>query len=212
MLPLDIRSAERMNPDIAGRPQLVVSDTQKFYPGMKRMSENTTINIKNKSWTVTAQVSIPDAGADGVLIAQGGAYGGWSFYLKDGALAFAYNLLGITVDIVRSDEPAPIGDRQLRAHFAYDGGGVAKGGTVTLFAGEDKIGEGRIEKTIPYQFTFDETVDVGQDLASPVSPDYGATGNAFTGTIDWVRIDLGDDDHSHLIDDEHKLAVAMLKQ
>ncbi len=124
----------------------------------------------------------------------GGAYGGWSFYAKDGNLAFAYNLLGIDVDIVRSDSPVPTGEQEVRAHFAYDGGGLAKGGTVTLYAGEQKIGEGRVEKTIPFQFTFDETVDVGCDLASPVSPDYGATGNGFTGTIEWVRIDLGDDD------------------
>ena len=106
----------------------------------------------------------------------------------------------------------PVGAQELRAHFAYDGGGVAKGGTVTLFAGDDKLGEGRVERTIPYQFSFDETVDVGADLASPVSSDYAATGNEFTGTLSWVRIDLGDDDHSHLIDDEHQLAVAMLKQ
>nr|WP_201471032.1 arylsulfatase [Microbacterium hydrocarbonoxydans] len=212
VLPLDIRSGERLNPDIAGRPQLITSDSQKFYPGMKRLSENSTINIKNKSWTVSAQVSVPETGADGVLIAQGGAYGGWSFYAKNGALAFAYNVLGIQVDIVRADGQVPVGNQELRAHFAYDGGGLGKGGTVTLYAGDEKVGEGRVEKTLPFQFTFDETVDVGCDLASPVSPDYAATGNEFSGRIDWVRIDLGDDDHSHLIDDEHKLAVAMLKQ
>lgn len=83
---------------------------------------------------------------------------------------------------------------------------------MTLSADGSVIGEGRVKRTIPFQFTFDETVDVGADLASPVSPDYGSTGNAFSGDIEWVRIDLGDDDHSHLIDDEHRLAVAMLKQ
>ena len=88
VLPMDIRSAERMNPEIAGRPQLVVSDSQTFYPGMRRMSENSTINIKNKSYTVTADVTVPDDGVDGVLIAQGGAYGGWSVYTegRDAAL------------------------------------------------------------------------------------------------------------------------------
>ncbi|MDF2580732.1 MAG: sulfatase [Microbacterium sp.] len=211
VLPMDIRSAERINPDLAGRPQLVQGDSQKFYPGMRRLSENTTINIKNKSWTVTASADVPE-NANGVVIAQGGAYGGWSFYAVDGRLAFAYNLLGIQTDIVRSDAAVPAGAQELRAHFAYDGGGLGKGGTVTLYAGEDKIGEGRVERTLPYQFTFDETVDVGRDLASPVSGDYAATGNEFSGTLSWVRIDLGDDDHSHLIDDEHKLAVAMLKQ
>ena len=180
---------------------------------MRRLSENSTINIKNKSYTVTATVTVPDGGPlTGVVIAQGGAYGGWSFYAHEGRLAFAYNLLGITVDIVASDSTVPTGDHELRAHFAYDGGGVAKGGTVSLFVDDDQIGEGRVERTIPFQFTFDETVDVGCDLASPVSPDYDARGNEFSGQLGKVIISLGDDDHSHLIDDEHRVNVAMLKQ
>jgi arylsulfatase len=212
VLPMDIRSAERMNPEIAGRPQLVVSDSQTFYPGMRRMSENSTINIKNKSFTVTADVTVPDDGVDGVLIAQGGAYGGWSVYTKDGTLRYAYNLLGISTDIVASETAVPSGRHVLRAHFAYDGGGYGKGGTVSLFVDDDQIGEGHIERTIPYQFSFDETVDVGCDLASPVSSDYSVTGNEFTGELHKVRIVLGDDDHSHLIDDEHRLQVAMMRQ
>ena len=212
VLPLDIRSAERMNPDIAGRPSLITADSQTFYPGMRRMSENSTINIKNKSFTVSAQVTVPQDGVDGVLIAQGGAYGGWSFYAHGGLLKFAYNLLGISTDIIASDSAAPAGDHELRAHFAYDGGGYGKGGTITFHVDGDQIGEGRIERTLPYQFSFDETVDVGCDLASPVSSDYGATGNEFTGVLKKVRIDLGDDDHSHLIDDEHRLQVAMMRQ
>ncbi|WP_029137971.1 arylsulfatase [Nakamurella lactea] len=212
VLPLDIRSAERLNPELAGRPELVTGTSQTFYPGMRRLSENTSINIKNKSYTVTAKVTVPESGAGGVLIAQGGAYGGWSVYLVDGKLAYAYNLLGIRTDIVRSNGPVPAGDQEVRVHFAYDGGGLGKGGTVSLFAGDAAIGEGRVERTLPFQFTFDETVDVGMDLASPVSSDYQATGNAFTGTIGLVRIDLGDDDHSHLIEPEHLMSVAMLKQ
>lgn len=212
VLPMDIRSAERMNPDIAGRPSLITADSQTFYPGMRRMSENSTINIKNKSFTVSAQVTVPEGGVDGVLIAQGGAYGGWSFYTHGGLLKFAYNLLGISTDIIASDSAAPAGEHELRAHFAYDGGGYGKGGTVTFHVDGDQIGEGRIERTLPFQFSFDETVDVGCDLASPVSNDYGATGNEFTGELKKVRIDLGDDDHSHLIDDEHRLQVAMMRQ
>ena len=100
----------------------------------------------------------------------------------------------------------------MRAHFAYDGGGVGKGGTVTLFTGDTKIGEGRVERTIPFMFSMDETADVGSDAASPVSPEYGPTDNVFTGTIEWVRIDLGDDDHSHHITDEHRMQVAMMRQ
>ncbi|RDI28136.1 arylsulfatase [Rhodococcus sp. AG1013] len=212
VLPMDIRSAERMNPDIAGRPALITAQSQTFYRGMRRLSENSAINIKNKSFTVTASAEVPDNGVNGVIIAQGGAYGGWSFYALDGKLAFAYNLLGIDTAIVRSDTSVAPGKQELRAHFAYDGGGLGKGGTVSLFAADQKVGEGRVERTIPFQFTFDETVDVGADLASPVSPDYGATGNAFTGTIDRVRIDLGDDDHAHLADPEHLMNIAMMQQ
>ncbi|WP_231123131.1 arylsulfatase [Nocardioides sambongensis] len=213
VLPLDIRTAERFNPDMAGRPALITADTQTFYPGMRRLSENSTINIKNKSWTVAASAGVPDGDPlSGVVIAQGGAYGGWSFYAHEGRLKFAYNLLGIDVDIVSSDSPVPAGEHELRAHFAYDGGGVGKGGIVSLFVDDDKIGEGRIDKTIPFQFTFDETVDVGCDLASPVSPDYGPKGNEFSGELKKVLISLGDDDHSHLIDPEHHYQVAMLKQ
>jgi arylsulfatase A-like enzyme len=213
VLPLDVRTAERFNPDLAGRPSLILADTQTFYPGMRRMSENSTINIKNKSWTVDASASVPDGDTlRGVIIAQGGAYGGWSFYAHEGELRFAYNLLGIATDIVTSDAQVPSGDHDLRAHFAYDGGGLGKGGTVSLFVDDEKIGEGRVTRSIPFQFTFDETVDVGCDLASPVSPDYQATGNEFSGELRKVVISLGDDDHSHLIDAEHHYQVAMMKQ
>ena len=103
-------------------------------------------------------------------------------------------------------------EQDVRVEFDYDGGGLGKGATVTLHAGGDQIGEGRVEKTLPFQFSFDETADVGIDTASPVSPEYQASGNGFNGTIKWVQIDLGDDDHDHLISPEHKLQVAMLKQ
>ena len=213
VLPLDIRSAERLNPDLAGRPSLILGDSQTFYPGMKRMSENSTINIKNKSYTVEAQVTVPEGEpVSGVIIAQGGAYGGWSVYAHEGKLRYAYNLLGLETYILSSEQDLPTGDHDLRVHFAYDGGGYGKGGTITFHVDDDQIGEGRIERTLPFQFSFDETVDVGCDLASPVSSDYGATGNGFTGVLKKLRIDLGDDDHSHLIDDEHRLQVAMMRQ
>ena len=136
VLPMDIRSAERMNPSIAGWPELITGTTQTFYPGMRRLSENTTINIKNRSYTVTAKLVVPESGAEGVLIAQGGAYGGWSVYATGGQLAYAYNLLGIDTTILHSEDPVPTGDQELRVHFAYDGGGYGKGGTVTMYSGD----------------------------------------------------------------------------
>jgi arylsulfatase len=212
VLPMDIRSAERFNEEIAGRPALVHGNSQTFYAGMKRLSENSVVNVKNKSFTVTASVTIPDGGANGVLIAQGGAYGGWSFYLHEGKPAFAYNLGGIKTDFVRSDVAIEPGEHELVAHFAYEGGGIGKGGTVTLSDGSTSVGEGTVERTLPFFFSMDETVDIGEDLASPVSSDYEATGNEFTGKIKSIQLDVGDDNHDHMMDPEHRMQIAMTRQ
>ena len=161
---------------------------------------------------VTARIVIPEGGADGVLIAQGGAYGGWSVYLTSGALAFAYNLGGVETEYTRSEAPLTPGEHEVRMHFAYDGGGLGKGGAVTLFDGDDQVATGRVTRTLPFFFSMDETVDIGSDLATPVSGDYGPTGNEFTSTIVWLRIDLGDDDHTHLADPEHRMQITMTRQ
>ena len=211
VLPLDVRSAERFNPDLVGRPVLIEGTSQTLYPGMKRLSENSAINIKNKSHTVTAAVEVPDDGVDGVIIAQGGAFGGWSVFTVGGLLKYCYNVLGIETYTVTADAPLSAGEQEVSVEFAYDGGGLGKGGTVHLSANGTKLGEGRVERTLPFQFSFDETIDVGCDTASPVSPEYGITGNEFTGTLKWVRIDLGDDSHDHL-DPEGKLQAALIKQ
>jgi len=212
VLPLDIRSAERFNAELAGRPTLVQGTSQTFYTGMKRLSENSVVNVKNKSFTVTAKLTIPDGGANGVIIAQGGAYGGWSVYVTDGKPAFAYNIMGIKTDFTRSDDALASGDHELVVHFAYDGGGLGKGGTVTISDGDAVLATGTVERTLPFFFSMDETVDIGEDLASPVSSDYGPAGNGFTGRIAWVRLDAGDDSHDHLIDPEHQMQIAMTRQ
>ncbi|WP_431279278.1 arylsulfatase [Leifsonia poae] len=212
VLPMDVRSIERFNPDLAGRPTLITGSSQTFYPGMKRLTENSVISIKNKSFTVTADLALPDTGRGGVVISQGGAFGGWAMYVKNGALCFAYNLLGLHTDTVRADGPLTPGDHTVSVRFAYDGGGLAKGGDVTLFDGNEQIGSGRVQSTMPMTISVDESVDIGQDIASPVSTDYGAGENAFTGTIRYVRIDLGDDTHDHLVDPAHKLQIAMTRQ
>jgi arylsulfatase len=212
VLPMDVRSAERFNGELVGRPALVLGTSQTLYRGMKRLSENSVVNIKNKSFTVTASVTIPEGGANGVLIAQGGSYGGWSVYLTGGSLAFAYNILGIQTEYTRSDAPLAPGRHDLRMHFGYDGGGLGKGGSVTLFDGDTELVAGRVSRTLPFFFSMDETVDIGSDVASPVSADYGATGNEFTGTIHKVVIDAGDDSHDHLVDPDHLMQIAMTRQ
>ncbi|MFI5428567.1 hypothetical protein [Aeromicrobium sp. UC242_57] len=179
---------------------------------MKRLNENCIVGVKNRSFTVTAKVEVTEPGPSGVLIAQGGSYGGWSFYAHDGRLAFCYNTLAVQTAQIYSDAPLDVGSRELRAHFAYDGGGLGRGGIVTLYDDDVQIGEGRVERTIPFTFSLDETLDIGMDVASPVSPSYGPRDNAFSGTIDWVRIDAGDDDHNHLIEPEHRMQAAMVRQ
>jgi arylsulfatase len=96
--------------------------------------------------------------------------------------------------------------------FKYDGGGLAKGGDVTLYYDGKPVGKGRVDKTEPMGYSADEACDVGSDTGSPASPDYGASGNRFTGKIQWVEIDVGGDDHNHLITAEDRFKVAMARQ
>jgi arylsulfatase len=212
VLPMDDRTSERLEPTMAGRPTLIRGTSQTFYPGMGRLSENSVVSIKNTSFSVTADVDVPESGAEGVLIAQGGRFGGWALYAKDGTAKFVYNVLGIHEFSTVADEPVPSGHVKIRMEFAYDGGGLAKGGDVTLFYDDRSVGNGRVEATQPMVFSADETTDIGYESGTTVTPDYSARTSRFTGKIHWVRIDLGDDSHSHTIDPEEKLRVAMARQ
>ncbi len=210
-LPLDDRFAERANPEIAGRPQLVQGSRQLLFSGMGRLTENSVLNIKNKSHAVTAEIVVPDGGADGVIVAQGGVTGGWSMYVKEGKSTYTYNFFGLERYYVRGEQSLPAGTHQVRMEFDYDGGGLAKGGTATLYIDGDSIGSGRVEKTEPILFSADETCDVGAEYGSPVSEDYGATGNQFTGEINWVEIDIGDaaSNPEHELTHAQRLHVAL---
>ena len=214
VLPLDDRRVERFLPEIAGRPTLIKGNSQRLYPGMGRLPENTVLNVKNKSFAVTARVEIPDNGADGVVIAQGGAFGGWSMYLVEGRLTFCYNLLGVARIKVQTPDSVPAGVRELRAEFEYDGGGLGKGGLLRLFIEGEELASTRLEQTVPMIFSPDETMDVGEDLATPVSDDYGPEGNGFTGEIQWVQIDLGPDalNPEHQVPPEEQFRIAMARQ
>jgi arylsulfatase len=211
VVPIDDRGFERINPDIAGRPTLIRGNSQLLFPGM-RVSEGSMISIKNKSHQVTADIVVPDDGAAGVIVTQGGQVGGWSLYVHDGRLTYCYNFFGIKHFIVSADEPLPAGKHQVRMEFAYDGDGLAKGGDVILYCDGEPVGSGRVEATIPMGFSADEACDVGCDTGSPASPDYGPSGNRFTGSIDWVQIDIGEDGHDHLIAPQDRLKLAMGKQ
>jgi arylsulfatase A-like enzyme len=211
VVPMDDRTFERFNADLAGRPQLIRGNSQLLFPGM-RVSENCVLTLKNKSYSVTANVTVPDAGAAGVIITQGGMVGGWSLYAHEGKLKYCYNFLGVANYMITADDPIPTGKHQVRMEFAYDGGGLAKGGDVTLYYDGTAVGSGRVERTEPMIYSGDEACDVGADSGSPASPDYGPTGNKFSGVIEWVQLDVGDDDHDHLITAEDRLTVAMARQ
>jgi arylsulfatase A-like enzyme len=214
VIPIDDRLAERFNPDIAGRPQLVRGNRQMLFGGMKGLSPHSIVSTMNKSFAITAEVVVPGAGAEGVILANGGLTGGFSLYAKGGKLKYCYNFLGLEHFFVESAKAIPAGTHQVRMEFAYDGGGLAKGGTVSLYTDGQKAGEGRVEMTQPFAFSADETVDVGVEDGSPVSPDYGPRGNAFTGKVNWVEIDVDKAalDADHVLTAAERFRVAMAFQ
>ncbi len=212
VLPIDDRRFERLNPTIAGRPQLVTGTTQVLFPGMRRLSEHSVLDVKNRSFAVTAAIETPEKDAtNGVILAQGGRFGGWALYVVDGRARFTYNLLGMTEFVTEAEEDLPSGRHQLRVEFAYDGGGLAKGGDVTLYYDGRRVGSGRVDQTQPMVFSADETTDIGDDYGMPVSGDYGGA-TRFNGRIDVVQIDVGEDDHAHLIDPSEVARIATSRQ
>jgi arylsulfatase len=214
VFPLDDRKAERANPDLAGRPSVVHGSTQMLYPGMRRVQENTAINTKNKSHAVTAEIEVPDAGAKGVIVAQGGSMAGWSLYAHEGRLKYHYNFMAVRQYAVAASAALPSGTHQVRMEFTYDGDGLGKGATVTLFVDGKPVGEGRVDRSIKFTFALDETMEVGCDLGEPVSPDYGARGNEFNGAVKWVQIDIdaAAKDVDHMIGAEERFQLIMTKQ
>ncbi len=188
VLPLDDRRVERFVPTLAGRPSLMWGRTSvTLYPGMSGMMENATLDVKNRSHTIIAAVEVPQSGGEGVIVAQGGRFGGWTLYMKGGELKYCYNWLNQERYTIESKDPIPPGKAIVKLEFKYDGGGVGKGGTATLYVNDQKVGEGRIEKTQPYVFSG-EGEDIGEDLETPVTEDYKEGDNKFTGTIDKVTI------------------------
>jgi arylsulfatase A-like enzyme len=214
VLPLDDRAAERINPEIAGRPVLIKGKTQLLFAGMGHLGENCVLDIKNKSHSVTAEIVVPASGAKGVIVAQGANIGGWSLYVKDSKLKYCYNLGGVKYFYVEGSTPIPAGEHQVRMEFAYAGGGLGKGGNVTLYIDGKKVGEGAIPATVPMVYSADDGCDVGFDGGSPVSEDYGSQGNAFNGRVKGVQLAIADDAVSldHLVSPEDAIRIAMAQQ
>jgi arylsulfatase A-like enzyme len=214
VLPLDDNIGARMNSDMAGRPVLIKGNSQILFGKMGRLSENSVLNMKNKSHSVTAEIVVPKTGAEGVIIAQGGNIGGWSLYAKGGKLKYCYNLLGIQQFYAESSDVLPQGDHQVRMEFTYAGRGLGKGGTASLYLDGKKVGEGKVAATAAIVFSADDGCDVGVDTGSPVSPDYGARGNEFTGIVKGVQLAIAEDAESldHLVSPEEAFRIAMARQ
>ena len=186
------RRASGSNPSIAGRPTLIRGTSQLFFPGMGRLSENSVVSIKNRSFSVTAEVEVPDAGAEGVIIAQGGRFGGWAFFARDGRLTFVYNLLGLQEFVTVADEPDPgrhpAGPRSSSPTTAAVWPRAATSRSSTTAT---PVGSGRVDATQPMVFSADETTDIGYESGTTVTADYTARSSRFTGRIHWVQLDVG---------------------
>jgi arylsulfatase len=214
VLPLDDRVLEKMNPDTAGRPILIKGNAQLLFEGMGRLLENCVLSIKNKSHSVTAQIVVPEKGAEGVIISQGANIGGWSLYAKGGKLKYCYNWGGFKQFYVESVSTLPVGQHQVRMEFAYSGGGLGKGGKATLFVDGEKVGEGEIGATLAFVFSADDGCDVGEDSGAPVSPEYGPRGNAFNGEVRGVQLSIANDpkNSDHLVRPEDAIRSALGRQ
>jgi arylsulfatase A-like enzyme len=192
VLPLDDRLAERFVAALVGRPDLMAGRTSlTVYDGMTGMTENVFLDLKNHSHVITAEVEIPKNGANGVLLTQGGRFGGWGLYLKDGKPTYTYNWLGLQRYAVAATQALPPGKATIRFEFAYDGGGLGKGGKGTLFVNGKQVATGRIERTQCCVFSADEGADVGIDEGTPVTEAYKVPFK-FTGKIARVTVELKD--------------------
>ena len=192
VLPMDDRVFERMDAATVGRPDLMGGRTSMtLADGMTGMMEGVFVNVKNRSKTITAELEVPQGVANGTILAQGGRFGGWSLYVKDGVPAYGYNFLGMQQTSIVASKPLAPGKATVKFDFAYDGGGPGKGGTGTLFINGEKVGEGRIEHTQAGIFSADETADVGIDLGTPVVEAIGSEARSkFSGHIPKVTVEV----------------------
>ena len=189
VLPIDDRSLERLNPEIAGRPDLMGTRTAlTLYDGMD-VTEGAGINTKNKSYTITADIDLIDASANGVIISQGGRFGGWTLYMKDGIAHHQYNYLGLDRSNVSATKALTAGHHVVKYDFTIDEAKAGAGGTAVLSVDGEQVAEGKIPKTQPYLMSLDEGINVGADHETPVSEDYKEGDNKFTGKIQKVTIE-----------------------
>lgn len=190
VLPLDWRGVIRMNSEAMGRPSLIRGRTTiTYFPGTIGVPDSAAPPMCNKSWTITADIEVSDANAQGMVVTHGGLEGGYGLYLRDGKPTFVYNFLGAERPTFAATEPLAMGKHKLVVDFAYDGGGMGKGGTIKMSADGKTIAQGRLERSIPVQFSLGEGLDIGMDIGSPIDFTYNPPFR-FTGRIEKVEIDL----------------------
>jgi arylsulfatase len=191
VFPLDDRRSERFNAVIAGRPDLIGErKSLTLYEGMTGIAENAFINIKGRPHAITAEVEVPPDGANGVIIAQAGRFGGWSLYMKDGRIHEAYNFGGLEWTTVSSTRRLAEGKHTIVYEFLPDSATPGAGATSRLNVDGVKVAEAQIRRTMPYAYSGDEGVDVGTDNETPVTKDYEERNNKFTGKILKVTVEL----------------------
>lgn len=191
VLPMDDQLSGRFDARTAGRP--APPRSLRLLPGAGRLREDAVPSLKNTSFAIRAAFAA-GTGTEGVIVAQGGGFGGWSLYVKDGLLTYAYNFGAVTVTHVRATTPLLAGDHVVEVRFGYDGGGLGRGGDVRLLVDGESVGRGRVERTLPFFYSMDQTLDVGLDRGTPVTTDYGpGRGFPFTGALREVVIEAGDD-------------------
>ncbi|WP_199435389.1 arylsulfatase [Qaidamihabitans albus] len=195
VLPIDDRYGERLDPKIAGRRDVFgCRGSVELRPHMDGLQEAVAPNVKNTSFCVTADVVVDDRDTDGVIVAQGGRFGGWSLYLREGRLTYCHNLCGVRTTYIRSDQALMPGRHRLQMRFYYDGGGIGKGGKAVLAVDGGQVQEGRLDQTTPVSFSVDETLDIGVDRQTRVTDEYPSYPmNRFPGEVGVVRIDVGED-------------------
>jgi arylsulfatase len=190
VLPLDNSKVERL--DVKIRPSLTRGRTEfTYFQGQSRIPEGAAPDVKNRSFSVGAKVLIPEGGAEGVIATQGGRFAGWGLFVRDGKLVFHYNLAGVERFEIASTETLPAGEYVVSAEFKYDGGGLGKGGKLTLRREDAVLAVGRIERTLPFRMSLDETLDIGLDTGTPVVESYKVPAE-FSGTLRRVVIRLGE--------------------
>lgn len=191
VLPLDWRGSNpRFNAELMGRPSLIGKrKTMTYYPGTFGLPDAAAPPMLNKSWTITAELELSDSNTNGIIITHGGMQAGYGLYLKDSKPVFVYNYLALDWIYFNAKEALPKGKTKLVVDFLYDGGGLGKGGKISMSANGKKIAEGRLEKTVPVQFSIVEGMDIGKDVGSPVDWNYKMPFE-FTGKIEKVTVDL----------------------